>query len=328
VRLSRTNWLLLAVLVSLAALDTGLSLSRPEAREIARLFPALWPGDALRIRIESPTSPGPSGPSGAEAGARTGAAPRRIELERRGANWVLTERFDMHARESRVSVLLEHLTSLTNLDRVSDSPAEHERYGVGLEGTIVRVFGPDDSLLAALVQGLEAPQGPGDRLRSTWVRPLGEDAVYRAAGLEAITLGELDWMENRWMDFEFAAVATLSWNAGEGVQLELTREPNDRWVAPDGRVLAKGLVQDFLTHLRGLFFDTVEGRVEPDAEPAAFSVRLELYDGTSLEAFLGEADGQGRRSAWRSDVPWRVGFAGSMVEPLLRRARSLPERLQ
>ena len=315
--LARWNLVLFVILLALVGLDLGWRLSKPAPREVTRLFPELWPDQAQRVLIEA---------------SRPADEQRRIELTRRGESWILPGQAGMPARMTRLRSLLERLSSLTDLDRIAEDAARHAEYGVDEGGTVVRVFGAEDELLAALIQGKEPPALPGDSFASTWVRPLGDDAVYRAARFPIIELETLDWMDNRWLDFDPASVRALTLTIAGAEPLMIERSEDGGWVSPDGRGLSKTLVQELLVHARGLFFESVadpaDGEVSKEADEVELQLLLEFELEASIDVAISTADIDGVRWSWKQAQPWRVRFAAAMVEPLIRRGRELGARLQ
>jgi hypothetical protein len=303
VKIARRNMVLAGVLVLLSAVHWA-ARSGQEQREILRLFPELHPPLAVRVGIES------------------GDGARRLELALEDGTWVLPQAFDHPARASAVQLLLDRVSALTDVDLVADRAADHASYGLTEGALVLRILGEGGVTLASLAQGKEAPAGPGDLSRATWVRPLGRDEVFRAARLAPLDLDPLAWLDNRWLQLDPSAVRILRVRGSElgveqGVELERAKERG--WSGP-----ARALLE----YVRGMYFEAILAR-EGERPPAVLEIELVTgEDDTGVVLSLGAASEDGSRPAWRSDDPWLVRFAGTMTQPLIERARVLAGKKQ
>jgi hypothetical protein len=293
-RLARRNLVLGGALIVLSL--GHVFLARGAApREVVRLFPGLSPTRAKTIVLAA------------------GDASRRIELVQRDGQWTLPAAFDHPARTAPIALLLDRLASLTDLDQVGDQASAQADYGVGEGALVLRVLGEDGRVLAAAVQGREAQGGPGDRARATYVRPLGQDRVVRAARFEPLTLDLLAWLDGHWAVPEPVTVRAMQLSGAE-----LGTEP----VEVDSDRAWSGAARELLEYARGLFFEAVIAGEGERPEPA-LTLTLDLGQETALTLWFAAADGDGSRAAWRSDARWLVRFSGAMIEPFVRRAQAL-----
>ena len=138
------NVVLLAVFAVLLALYLVLERPAPRELEDRPVFPGLTLEGAATVRLGAPRG-------SAEGG--------RVELVRSGAGWTVTERGGFPAHAWAVERLLNGLSALRTVDRVSTEADSHGRFGVDESGRRVAVLDARGALLASLVAGTAS--GPG-----------------------------------------------------------------------------------------------------------------------------------------------------------------------
>ena len=265
----RRNVWLAALVLALALLELGLDDGGPARRAVGRLFPDLYADRAARIELVQGDG--------------------RLELARdpSGAGWTLPGSFGHPAFAPTVENFLSGMTGLTSLDLLSDRPEAHREYGVGPEGIVVRIHDADGRLLAALVQG--APLG---RESGSYVRREGENEVYRARSMRALSLEPTGWLDARLLSFAEALVSSIRAAGGAlGAPLERTRDERpDRWLRPDGSRASVEAVRGALRDLAGRFFvdRVVAARTEDlDFGEPRLVLELGLVDGGSVRLHVG-----------------------------------------
>jgi len=313
-RIARRNFVLGGVWLGLLVLSwalpgPGSSIAR---REIGRLFPEFQRADAVRVVIERPADVSASG------------APQSIELVRRdqdqgAALWVLPEHFDYPAGTVSMQQLFDALTSLTNLDLLSESAASHVDYGLGPDGLVLRVFNGAGDLLVGLVQGAEATPAAGTGL-ATYVRVLGADEVYRVPRVGTIPTDPRRWLERRWLAFEPGLVRELRITEG-GTTEVWSRAEMERWTRAGAPASAR-LLRSLLDRLNACFFDDVIA-AQPAGRTAELHIAVVLQDGSELEMHFAAADAEGSREAWRGPEDAVVRFSASTCALMQKSLKAL-----
>jgi len=308
VRLTRTNWILIGLLVAMAALDLGLRDKGGEARTIGRLAVDFYrdrAAHALLVRGEE-----------------------RMELKRGGDGaWVLTERHGYPASTRTMDELLTALTSLTTLDLVSLDATTHQEYGLAQDALAIEVWDEEGQRVLGLLQGAEVSGGG-----ASYVRLMGDDAVYRAARLRPIRLDPRFWLDVQWLTYPEALVSRIELSGTAlSVSRTFVRDENtvDTWRVEGGERIGIAPIKNLLRSLRSLFVESVRGRVDVGASVGAplLSAELELIDGRHFSASImtdpSGADGVlGRRG---SDDPFIVEFGQSSWQAVLASAERLLE---
>ena len=307
-RLTRTNWILIGLLVAMAALDLGLKDKGGEVRTIGRLAVDFYRDRAARALLVR--------------------GEERMELQR-GADgaWVLTERYGYPASERTMDELLTALTSLTTLDLVSLDGSTHQEYGLAQDALSIEVWDEEGQRVLGLLQGAEVSGGG-----ASYVRLMGEDAVYRAARLRPIQLDPRFWLDVQWLTYPEALVSRIELSgAALSDSRTLVRDEDtvDTWRVEGGERIGAAPIKSHLRALRSLFVESVRGRAEVGAPVGAplLSAELELIDGRHFSASImadpSGADGVlGRRG---SDDPFIVEFGQSSWQAVLASAERLLE---
>lgn len=320
-RIAPRNWVLggvFAVLLAFSLREPGSSAGLGQ-REITRLFPDFRAEDAAYVVMEGSPSPSDTDP------ASTEATKVRIELRRRAAEgeaepWILPAHFDHPANTVSVEQLFNALSSLTNLDLLSEDPGRHGDYGVGDSGLTVRVLDASDELIAGFVQGANASTGAG---MASYIRSLGGDGVYRAPRVGPIPLQPRYWLERRWTSFKPVRVRKLEIRKGTEVA-EWSRSDMERWDSDDRPVSARR-VRDFLERLALLFLDEAVA-AEVDGRSADLVISIEMVDGTRETLSFARPNDEGEREAWLNGEGRVVRFAASTSASLDGWIRELEER--
>jgi hypothetical protein len=307
-RLSRTNWLLIGLLVVLAAVDLGLGERGGEARTIGRLATEFYRDRAARALLVR--------------------GEERMELQR-GADgaWFLPERHGYPASARTVDELLTALTSLTTLDLVSLEATTHTEYGLAQGALGVEVWDEEGQRVLGLLQGAEVSGGG-----ASYVRLMGEEAVYRAARLRPIQLDPRFWLDVQWLTYPEALVSRIELSGTALPQTRtLVRDPEtvDTWRVEGGERIGAAPIKNHLRALRSLFVEGVRGRVDTGAAVGAplLSAELELIDGRHFSASImadpsGAEGVLGRRGP---DDPFIVEFGQGSWQAVLASAERLLE---
>lgn len=307
-RLTRTNWILIGLLVAMAALDLGLRDKGGEARTIGRLAVDFYRDRAARALLVR--------------------GEERMELQRGGDGaWVLTERHGYPASKRTMDELLTALTSLTTLDLVSLDATTHQEYGLAQDALAIEVWDEEGQRVLGLLQGAEVSGGG-----ASYVRLMGDDAVYRAARLRPIRLDPRFWLDVQWLTYPEALVGRIELSGTAlSVSRTFVRDENtvDTWRVEGGERIGIAPIKNHLRALRSLFVESVRGRVDVGAAVAAplLSAELDLIDGRHFSASImtdpSGADGVlGRRG---SDDPFIVEFGLSSWQAVLASAERLLE---
>lgn len=306
-RITPRNVGLALALAGLIATQIALDGTGGEERVIGRLFPAISSASARRILITDPE----------------GIAPDDRLLLARDAEgvWTLPDHLDYPAREGAVQTLFTGLTSLTNLDLLADEPQSHGRYGVGQRGLEILVLGEGDARLAGLVQGTGADAAG----RSSYVRPMGSDEVYRAPYLPRQRLAAAVWIDTRFLDFPLVAVQAITVSGAElDSVFRLVRDGVDRWRIEDGEDVPSSIVRELLERATALFFDEVVARGTAAEFPtSALELALELTDETEVRAVFAGPDADGTHQAHRDGSEWVVRFGADAYDLILEAALAL-----
>ncbi|MDP6387479.1 MAG: DUF4340 domain-containing protein [Planctomycetota bacterium] len=306
-RPTRTNWMLLGLLVLLAALDLGLRDGGGQTRTIGRLASEFYRDRAARALL-----------------VRGG---EQMELQRGEEAWSLPEHHGYAASARTVDELLTALTSLTTLDLVSLDATTHAEYGLAQDALAIEVWDEEGQRVLGLLQGAEVSGGG-----ASYVRLMGEDAVYRAARLRSIQLDPRFWLDVQWLTYPEALVSRieLSGTALSGPRT-LVREADtvDTWRVEGGERVGAAPIKKHLRALRSLFVESVRDRVDAGAPVSAplLSAELELIDGRHFSASImadpsGAEGVLGRRG---SDDPFIVQFGQSSWQAVLASAERLLE---
>ncbi len=290
-RISATNFKLALVLVALLGLRAVLGGDGTTERVIGRLAEEFFADSADRILLVH--------------------GEERIEAQRtEDGSWVLPDHADYPASERTMGQLLRAVSSLTTLDLVSVDPDTHAEYGVLDSALRIEAWDSLGRRVLGLIQGSEVPGGG-----ASYVRLMGENAVYRAARLTTIRLDPLFWLDVQWLKFQAALVHEIDLEGAsldEPLRLRRKADTVDQWHHAGGARVSAERVKTFLRSLQGLFVQDVLGKLDvPKAAlPALVHVRIELIDGRTLEmGFYGTHSGDGGVSAKRGTPdPFLVQF--------------------
>jgi len=305
-RLTRINGILLVLLAALLALDLGLRDSGPEARTIGRLAPAFYRDRADRALLQRGEG--------------------RIELQLTAeGNWILPEHHGYPASSRTLDELLTAMTSLTTLDLVSLDASTHHEYGLDDQALRIEIWDADGQRVLGLLQGEEAAGGG-----ASYVRLMGEAAVYRAARLRSIRLDPGLWLDVQWLTFPEPLVSRISLSGSElSAARILVRDPDtvDTWRIEGGERIGSTAIKGHLRALRGLFVERVQGRADGPiaSEQILLSVDLELIDGRKFGAkILGPSSGGPGMVGRRGDEdPFLAVFPVGSWNTLLASAQKL-----
>jgi hypothetical protein len=306
------NLLLFLLLALLVVANLYLEGASREGTEGGALFPGLDPAQAARLEIAVPTEEGE----------------RRLTIARRGDHWVLSDRGDFPVLEGRVEGLLKRVALLSRADRVGESAASHESFGVGAGARRLGIFDAEGNSLAEFRQGAGPEGGAGGH-----VRPVGEDAVYRSSSLSSIEANPAVWLDTHLIEFDSSRVERIRGSCEEeGISLELVREADGRWGPPDAaspdRRIAPAVVGRLLQTASLLYFSEISP-LPPDAasgfDPPRLSLEFDLGEGESVGLWIGAAVEEDRCLATnpRWEGAWAVLLPDASFARLASAMRSI-----
>ncbi len=285
-RIERRNVVLLVVVLLLVAVRSALEPRGADANREKALLGFFDPALVSRVRIECTAS--------------------SVELERRGAAWVVLSRSGFPADGRVVEELLLRLRGISSADRVSEDASSLERFGVAEGAARIVLLSSEGELLADLRAGRSAELG-----RGSFLRLAGSDEVFRAAALDVPDCDPSHWIEGRLLDFSPADVRALRGVLEGARSLHLVKSEDGRWQAVgEERALTAARVEPLLVVASNLFVEDVR-ELEPEQAglvPPALVLELELVGGTDLVLHLGRPLADGGRAATRPDwaSPWVV----------------------
>lgn len=255
-KLQRRNVVLAGVVALLAVLQVTLERPVRRAESTAAVFAGLeslaGASDVRRIEIEGPADD--RGP---------GAL---LELWREDGRWIVPQRYGLAAHAWSVEAFIAGLGELREADLVGQSADSWSIYGLGSEGTRVRVVGSGGVTLATLVQGAGLGPGPSGEPAGTYVRPAAGESAYRAARVAPLSNDPDAWLDTRLVDEPPERVHTLTLRSGAGDDVRLVREETT-WNHAGGAEVDAGLVGALLAELTAAHFDGVVGLSATDLPP-------------------------------------------------------------
>lgn len=302
-RLYRRNLVLLGLVVALAAVDAALERPGPVEREVGRLFPDLYVDRAARLSL-----------------AR---GDERLDLARDAdGRWTVEQLGGYPGFSDQIDLFLTRLSSVTNLDLLTDRPTAHAEYGVDDAGIAVRIEDERGAELAAFVQGLEVP-----REGASYLRLAAGAEVYRVLGLRALALDPLrQWVDPRLVDVEPILVRRLTL-AGplvgdDAIAFERVEGTTDAWTRVGRGRAPRDQVALALRDLKRVFLDAVEGADPGGISDPRLIVELELRDGALRRLVFGAEDADGAVRVQRGGEPWLLRLSPatwSAVAAMVRR---------
>jgi hypothetical protein len=206
--MSRWNTILVIALVVQLAIAAVVFWPRQAATGGEPLFAGLEPGDVVRIDITD-------GESG------------QIELARDGAGWVLPAAGDYPVRQEPVDDLLAAVAALNSGRLVTQTPASHDRLGVGDE-----MFERRIELETAAGTRHTLYVGTSPSFGATHVRAAGTGPVYLASDLSAEDAGVNAslWVDTAYVSVPVEEMQSIRVENANGT-FELVKE-GDTWALP------------------------------------------------------------------------------------------------
>ena len=206
--MSRWNTILVIALVVQLAIAAVVFWPRQAATGGEPLFAGLEAGDVVRIDIVDGEG-------------------RQIELARDGAGWVLPTAGDYPVRQEPVDDLLAAVAALNSGRLVTQTPASHDRLGVGDETFERRIeLETADGTRHTLYVGTSPSFG------ATHVRAAGTDPVYLTSDLSAEDAGvnASAWVDTAYVAVPVEEVQSIRVENANGT-FELVKE-GDTWALP------------------------------------------------------------------------------------------------
>ena len=255
-----------------------------------------------------------------------------IALERTAKGWIVRSHFDFPAHDWAVEDLLSRLRNLDTLERVSQDPQGFALFGFDGSERRVEITASNGRSLAQL-QVASVPEG-----RGTYVKPLKEDAIYRAAALPLVEVDPIRYVRADLLDFDPASLQRIELAHSDWEEeLVLKRESDGRWRGKGGELLSPSKVDSLIAFASHLYLQKVVAaspRDEHGLDGQGWA-RLGMIadDGESASIVVGlpvpkDQGGLGERyatdAAWQT--PWVVTVDSLVGERLSRLARSFLAR--
>ncbi|MBN1659786.1 MAG: DUF4340 domain-containing protein [Anaerolineae bacterium] len=203
--MKRWNTILVAMLVVQIAIAAVVFWPRQAASGGEPLWAGLEAGDVARIDI-------------------TDGEGRQIELARAGTDWVLPAAGDYPVRQEPVDELIAGLVALNTSRLVTQTPASHDRLGVGDEAFERRV-----EIETAGGTRYRLYIGTSPSYGATHVRAAGEDPVYLTSELAAedASVTASWWVDTGYVSIPTEEVQAIQVENAQGT-FELVKE-GDTW---------------------------------------------------------------------------------------------------
>ena len=301
----RRNVVLGLLVAGLAAAHVLLEPPKAVEREVRPLLPLIDVDAVAQLRITAP-------------GGEPATTLERFE----GGGYEVLEKHRAAARGAEVSVLLSELAAMTDLDVVGLGAGAAADFGLDDEGaTRLELDGPPGTAASLRVAAAEGG--------AAFVHLEGEERVVRVPRFRVPPADPRAW-------FDSYVLVPIAGRELREVRIEgggLPAPVTVRARAGDvgsyedggGEPLDDRLVSELLQRLRVATALDVVVR-PPEETPAALTLRLDSYDGTSLEVRvtdLGSVDGAARRAgvAYRTDLGYAVEVSPAWLEQVVEVAR-------
>lgn len=229
-----------------------------------------------------------------------------VTMEQRGGVWMITAPIEYPANQILVEDLLEKVSELSTVNVVSNNPANHDLYEVGIDtGVLVQLYGGREGnrrLMSMYIGKMTSD------FNHTYIRRFTDDDVHTASGLLS---GYFNKTLSAWRDRTILSLPVESFEllkvVGENVDYTLAirgvlpQAPDAPWsVEAEGTVTeadSSGAVQIVrrVAALTASGFPEPDDVVEADWENPVMSIDGRLVDGSTIEVRVWEIpDDSGR----------------------------------
>jgi hypothetical protein len=221
---------------------------------------------------------------------------RTMTLERKGGVWGIADKGGYRAQQDRLRELLTGLTELRVTEARTSDPEQYDRLGVGDPGkpvttaNLVRVLGPNDSVIAELIVGHRRVRTAGNVPESIYIRRVGEAQSWLAEGRLPVDADPQLWIEREITNIHKDQVAKVVSSRAEGT-LEFTREGDTMVLAVPAEhpKLDEYRVDDVGRALDSLTLTDVKPAAEEPGQKVGTAV-FTLTDGVTVTATVFRAD--------------------------------------
>jgi len=179
-----------------------------------------------------------------------------VTLERKGAAFVVADKFGYPAQTKRVNDLIQKVLDIQTVEHMTDNPANFADLGVDANSarTIVEFRDKDGNVMTGAVIS-ESQKG------KTYVRQPNGNDVYEAKSGPWIQTRMMDYLEQRIMNIEQKDIAKVTLTTADG-SYSITSEPNNTDVkvekaAPEGKKFKAGDPKQVFSVMTSLRFEDV-----------------------------------------------------------------------
>lgn len=187
-----------------------------------------------------------------------------LNLQRRGATFVVAEKNDYPAMTDRINQLLTEVLDIKTQELITDKSENHPDLQVTEEQaqTIVRFLNRDVGTITGIVIGKAAEGG-------SYARLIDDDKVYLCENVPSIRAGATDYIDQQLISAKREDIISVTVTDANGLSYTLESEPNSSDITlagglPEGKKPGPQLKSVFsaLTSLR--FEDVVKAGSEPN----------------------------------------------------------------
>lgn len=212
----------------------------------------------------------------------------RVELARRGADWIVAGVEEFAADPDGVKRVLDVLASLTADEVVSRKPEKYDLFELDSAGAVEVAVGAEGSEAARFFVGKSGPD-----FRSTYLRDGSREEVFlQSQSLRSVfDRGTRTWKDRTVFRIDEESIVALEWErAGESIRIE--HRPDEGWVvtAPEGHRAKSPAIQGMpagLTRLTANEFPPEADRGSAGLEAPEGTVRIFLRDESVKTLLIG-----------------------------------------
>jgi Domain of unknown function (DUF4340) len=242
-------------------------------------------------------------------------AGQKTTLVRRGKGWVVEEKSDYPANDTKVDEALLGLAGITYVEEKTRTPGLYPRLAVedadkkNAKSTLVTVADAKGSLLGEVIVGKHRVDQLGGGNDGVYVRKPGGAQSWLARGTLDLSGDTTQWLDRSLLDLPAAKVKDVALTQPDGAKLEFDRKkPADAFAlavpVPAGKKLkSDDPLDDPASALAGLELDDVRPAKSFDFPKTGTAVaRYASFDGLVVTLSLAKKDG----TDWA-----RIAVAGS-----------------
>lgn len=227
-----------------------------------------------------------------------------VALAKSGDKWVVETENGQPADTALVSGILGNLTGVTTDDLVSSNPESHASLEVDSTGVDV-VLRSGGEEVGHLIVGKPGPDG-----MSTYVRPSGQDKVYRVPVYlrPQVDRGDQTWRNKTVLKVAQADVASYTTTDSTG-SVTVAQDPSGEWkmTAPQESPVQPSILPIVLQSLTNItsraFADSVSSLAAVGLDPPKRTLEIELRSGERHTVLIGIENGASQSYVKRADDP-------------------------